>query len=143
MKKPQQLREYLTKFNPGLANNPEQLLVFVDEGNVNITDGGSLSFEYQYTLNLIVVDWTFAVDDLVVPILAWRYIYQPPNTSDNDFDISVDYLGGGASDIHIKIKLAERILVSTAQGDFKIKHLNDTCPPDFAPDWLVNIINTI
>jgi len=138
MNKPQQLREYLIRFNKSLAHNPDQLLVFADDGEIKINDGASLAFEYYYTLNLIITDWAHGINDLVVPILAWSYINQPPTISadNNNYKIAVDYLGGGASDVHIKIKLSERVLTSFDKDGFKIKFLNDACPVELSPDWL-------
>jgi len=145
MKKPNQLREYLIKLNPSLATNPEQLLIFADDGAVIEVDGGSLAFAYNYTLNLIIIDWRGSVNDLVVPILAWRHIYEPPTaqTQDGDFNVNVDYLGAGASDIHIKLKLSERVLVNTDKNGFKVKYLNDTCPPELITDWAAALAQNI
>ncbi|WP_043944206.1 phage tail protein, partial [Ralstonia solanacearum] len=35
------------------------------------TGARSLSFEYQYTLTLIVTDYPDSSDTIVVPVLAW------------------------------------------------------------------------
>ena len=56
MNKLKSLRDYLLANIPTLAQNPERLLVFADKGKV-ISNSLSLSFEYDYTVNLIVTDF--------------------------------------------------------------------------------------
>ncbi|MGD7155241.1 phage tail protein, partial [Ralstonia pseudosolanacearum] len=71
------LRDALTAGVPHLAANPDALHVFVDEGRVVGTGARSLSFEYQYTLTLIVTDYPDSSDTIVVPVLAWLRTNQP------------------------------------------------------------------
>lgn len=46
MNKPDSLRKHLLETVPGLANNPDCLLMFIDEGKVRSIATAALSFEY-------------------------------------------------------------------------------------------------
>ena len=59
MKKPNQIRAVIEQSNPEFINNPERLQLFVDQGQIISTGTASLSFEYRYTLNVII--WTTTI----------------------------------------------------------------------------------
>ena|GEM_PF-3168560 len=58
MNKPQSLRNALNKAVPYVADNPDRLHLFVDNGAVVATSATSISWEYRYTLNVVVTDFT-------------------------------------------------------------------------------------
>lgn len=70
MFKPKSLRDALTDAVPVLKANPEMLRVFIDSGKLASTLAVSLSFENQYTLNVIVTDFPGDIDLILVPIQA-------------------------------------------------------------------------
>ena len=70
MQKPKQLRQALTDSVPLLQRNPDSLNMFIDGGRIASTLASSLSFEYQYQLNLVVTDYGDDPDMLIVPLLA-------------------------------------------------------------------------
>ncbi|MDE8934969.1 phage tail protein [Klebsiella pneumoniae] len=61
---------------PDLARNPEMMRIFIDNGKLASTLAASLSFENQYTLNVVVTDFTGDIELLLVPIQAWLRIHQ-------------------------------------------------------------------
>lgn len=71
MLKPQQIRHMLADSVPLLKRNPDSLNMFIDSGRIASTLASSLSFEYQYQLNLVVTDYGDSLDLLIVPLLAW------------------------------------------------------------------------
>ncbi|MDU3078676.1 MAG: phage tail protein, partial [Mixta calida] len=77
MLKPKQLREALTNSVPLLARNPDSLNMFIDSGRIVSTLASSLSFEYQYQLNLVITDYADDIDLVMVPVLAWLRENQP------------------------------------------------------------------
>ena len=76
MYKPKSLRKALTDAVPDLARNPEMMRIFIDNGKLASTLAASLSFENQYTLNVVVTDFTGDIELLLVPIQAWLRIHQ-------------------------------------------------------------------
>lgn len=58
MNKPQSLRRALNSAVPYVRDNPDKLHLFVDNGSVVATGAASLSREYRYTLNVVVVDFS-------------------------------------------------------------------------------------
>jgi|SRR5476649_821390 len=121
MNKPASLRKTLNEGVPHIRDNPESLHIFVDAGNVVATLAPSLSYEYRYTLNLIVTDFAGDQNLLMVPILYWLKKNQPDLMANNElrehgFSFEVDILNHKTCDISIDLKLTERVVVRK-EGD--------------------------
>ncbi|WP_336873662.1 phage tail protein, partial [Pseudomonas juntendi] len=76
MDKPNSLREHLLAAVPGLKNNPERLVMFINAGKVRCTAAASLSFEYGYTLQIMLTDFAGDPDSVMLPILGWVRVNQ-------------------------------------------------------------------
>lgn len=76
MIKPASLRAHLVAALPDLARDADRLLVFIDAGSLVSTFQPGLSFEYQYTLNLIVADYAGHPDSVMLPLLEWVQVNQ-------------------------------------------------------------------
>jgi tail completion protein R (GpR) len=143
MYKPSSLREHLTRANPALHQNPENLLVFVDEGSVRSTATASLSFEYAYCLNIIITDYAGEEDAIMVPILAWIKVHQNDLLDGGElqkkgFTFEVDFNNSETIDLSIKLHLTERVIVrSGEQGRLDIQHAREPqpTPPYSDPFW--------
>lgn len=133
MFKPALLRAALTAAVPHLQRNPEALHIFIDAGRIHSTGAGGLSFEYAYTLNVIVTDYGEHADTLMVPILSWLREQQPELLLNSErmadgFTFEADILSHQACDISVKLKLSERVrVVQDAAGVASITHLPE--PP--------------
>ena len=117
MLKPADLRKAITAALPDLGRNPDRLLVFIDEGSVRSTAAASLSFEYGYTLSVIVTDFADHADALIVPILEWIARNQPellsnPDRARDGFTFEADLLDHKHMDVHIRLALPERVTVA-------------------------------
>ncbi|PTA84917.1 phage tail protein, partial [Kluyvera sp. Nf5] len=115
MLKPDSLRKALTDAAPVLAANPDMLRLYVDGGNIAATLATSLSFEKQYTLNVIVTDFTGDFDLILVPVLAWLREHQPDILSTDSgqkkgFTFEADINSDSSFDISISLLLTERTL---------------------------------
>lgn len=113
MNKPEALRRVLLAHVPQLADDPAKLSMFVDKGRVVArgSEGGVVSFETAYALNVVVQDYVGPLDRLFVPVLAWIAEAQPnlletPGT--DPFTFESETLDDDASDISITIELSER-----------------------------------
>ena len=116
MKKPQLLRDHLARACPDLATNPEKLTVFIERGNVLHTGTPALSFEYRYTVNIVITDWADSTDVLIVPLVAWLKQHQPdlfdnPDRRMKGFRFESEIIEHKICDIGIEIDLSESVAV--------------------------------
>ncbi|HEL3831916.1 TPA: phage tail protein [Stenotrophomonas maltophilia] len=132
MKKPQLLRQHLVAAMPSLAADPERLLVFVDDGGLVASFTAGLSFQYTYTLELVLRDFTGAPEAVMVPLLQWLTRHQPEllaNPANRDkLTFVVDVLSDTLVDLAIKLPLTERVrVVQDDAGAFQLEYLPE--PP--------------
>lgn len=134
MRKPDSLKRLLLQTVPQLAENPENLALYVDEGKVAARAGASLSFEYRYKLNLVAQDFAGDRNALVVPLLAWIAQVQPGLLDSPDaepFTFECELLDADTADISITLNLTERVAVRPrAEGGYEVVHLDDPTPAD-------------
>ena len=126
MNKPQSLRNALNKSVPYVRENPDRLHLFVDNGSLVATSAASISWEYRYTLNVVVTDFTGDQNLLMAPILYWLRDNQPDALQNPDergklFTFEVDILGNGACDLSLNLKLTERVLVREVDGQMQVE----------------------
>lgn len=120
MLKPNSLRAHLTAATPELRRNPDKVSIFVREGRLLAAGAESLSFEYRYTLNVVVLDYAGASNAIMVPLLAWLRanqieILDNPSLRDKSVRFDVEYLNKETVDISIEIDLTEAVIV--AEGE--------------------------
>lgn len=130
MIKPGQLRDHLLKAVPGLAVNPDRLLVFVEDGHVVGVYSRNLSFSYAYTLNLIITDFGGNPDSIMLPVLQWLTRHQPELLANparrGEVKFEVDVLANDLVDVSLTLPLTERVLVNPdADGNLTL-----TKPPE-------------
>ena len=77
MDKPSKLRDTLTKAIPDLAQNPEKLAIFVVGGRVVHTGTDTLSWEYRYSLRVLLTDFAGHADAVMAPLVMWMKTHQP------------------------------------------------------------------
>ncbi len=142
MYKPNSLRAHLAAANPDLKRNPDKLLVFADEGNAVATGTASLSFEYQYKLNLIIIDYAGDADAIMVPLLAWLQVHQRDLLDNAEkrktgIRFEVDFNSKETIDLSITLDLTERVRVIRGNdGRLDIKHLPEPQPtPDYTDEF--------
>lgn len=116
MIKPQSLRLHLLAAVPALDNDPERLLIFVEAGTLASTFQPGLSFEYRYTLELVLTDFAGAPEAVMVPLLQWLTWHQPELLATpgkrEQVSFEVDVLTGDLVDLAIKLPLTERVIVA-------------------------------
>ncbi|GAB0818489.1 phage tail protein [Escherichia coli] len=140
MNKPQSLRHALNKAVPYVRNNPDKLHLFVDNGSLVATGASSMSWEYRYTLNAVIEDFSGDQNLLMAPVLLWLRDNQPdainnPALQEKLFTFEVDILRNDVCDISLNLQLTERVLVST---DGSVSSVEAIAEPD-APEemWTV------
>lgn len=135
MIKPQQLRAALTESLPWLQRHPENLRLFTDSGRIASTLANSLSFEYQFRLNLLITDYTGDMDFIIVPILAWLREHQPDIMATEEkrrtgYTFEADINNDGSFDISINLQLTERVIVKEHHGALHVDHLPEPPLPE-------------
>ncbi|WP_413728701.1 phage tail protein [Sodalis sp. RH19] len=135
MLKPKQLRQALTNSVPLLQNNPDNLHLFIDNGRIVSTLAPSLSFEYQYQLNVVITDYAGDADLIMVPVLAWLRQHQPDimateHKRQTGFIFKVDVLSDTLSDISIDLQLTERVIVKEENSALHVDHVPEPPMPE-------------
>lgn len=130
MKKPNHLRKTLEQSVPDFVKNPDRLQLYVDGGQIIATGSHSFSFEYRYTLNVIVTDYAGDIAALIVPMLAYLRTNQPeifenPQKRENAFKFQVDYNNNDTADIFFEIQLTERVISKKDGDNVQIKYAKE------------------
>jgi hypothetical protein len=140
MNKPQSLRRALNEAVPYVRNNPDKLHLFVDNGSLVATGASSMSWEYRYTLNVVIEDFSGNQNLLMAPILLWLTANQPDAINNRElreklFTFDVDILRNDVCDISLNLQLTERVLVSTDGGMSSVEAVPE---PDVSEEmWTV------
>ncbi|MFG9064115.1 phage tail protein [Pseudomonas aeruginosa] len=128
MNKPSALRAHLLAAVPELHKNPDRLLVFIDNGTIRSTAAPGLSFEYSYTLNVILTDYAGHPDAVAIPLLAWLLVNQPELLTNLEkgktaIAFEADVLDNSKVDLSLKLPLTERVIVKKQDdGSLQVSH---------------------
>lgn len=128
MNKPSALRAHLLANVHELNKNPDRLLVFIDNGTIRSTAAPGLSFEYSYTLNVILTDYAGHPDAVAIPLLAWLLVNQPELLTNLEkgktaIAFEADVLDNSKVDLSLKLPLTERVIVKKQDdGSLLVSH---------------------
>lgn len=141
MQKPASLRQAITKAIPDLATNPEALTLLVSGGKI-AARLPCLSFEYSYTLELILVDFTQEPETVILPVLAWLQTNQPDllqnhQNANSAISFEAQILDAATYDISISLNLTEVIITnSNPDGSFSMQ---SAAEPQIDPEFLADL----
>lgn len=149
------LRATILAAIPRLRHDPRQLIVMTgDDGRIISTGTDSLSYEMEYTALVWVLGLSMATgehpDAVILPALAWHKLQQPelyqdPGKRTDAFRFFAQPLDDEqAIDLHLRLKMTERVLVRTdpATGHIHANHAPEPAPLGFAttPEkWTLDI----
>lgn len=128
MNKPNSLRDHLLASVPELHKSPDRMLVFIDNGTIRSTAAPGLSFEYGYTLNVILTDYAGHPDAVAIPLLAWLRVNQPELLTNLEkgktaIAFEADVLDNSKVDLSLKLPLTERVIVKKQpDGSLQVSH---------------------
>lgn len=134
MNKPNSLRAHLLATVPALEHNPDRLLVFIDDGSVHCRSSQTFSWEYSYTLQVILTDFAGHPDTVMLPLLGWLSVHQSEllanhAKSGEGIAFEADIIDADKVDLGIKLQLTERVVIGKdGQGETTITH-----PPEPQP----------
>ena len=140
MLKPDLLRKHISHAVPWLRDNPDNLAVYVQKGRMVSTGQRSASFEYEYTIEVLAMDYPEPLDTLSLPILAWARLYQPellfnPDRGRDGITFEADVL--------IKIQASEAVVVRVEEGKPVIHHRADPMPGPELGAWSLVFEDTV
>ncbi|WGL97186.1 phage tail protein [Arsenophonus sp. aPb] len=138
MKKLAELRRYLAEKIAYFTENPDNLYLFVENGRIVSTMAPSLSYEYQYTVNLIAERFSSDQNILMAVIIDWLKNHQPellanPDKRHDGFKFEAVIHNNQTADISIELTLTERVLVTEKDGQYWVTAIPE--PPDPFNDW--------
>ncbi|HBX5435192.1 TPA: phage tail protein [Klebsiella pneumoniae] len=141
MKKAELLREALIAANTWCKANPELITVWVEKGSIETQATGEPSFMYRYTIQVLAVDFPGQVDDLMLPIMAWVWHYQPDlllNPDNNrKVEFDADIISDDMADVLFKVPVWERVMVEIVNGKPVATHLAEDRPRINCGEWEV------
>lgn len=116
MKKPHALRAFLCGSIAELQTDPQRLKMFVQGGQIVARSGETLSFEYRYTVRLVLLDFAGDMDMIAVPLLAWLNTYQPELLQNKELAARavrfvVEPLANDLIDLEVDVELTEAVEV--------------------------------
>lgn len=121
MIKPNSLRDHLIAATPELQVNPDKLVILIKSGTIAAAWVDSLSFEYRYTLELLLLDYSSHPDLVIVPMLAWLQVNQSElfdnaDKRDKAIRFTAEFLNKTTMDLCIELDLTERVIVAVADA---------------------------
>lgn len=85
---------------------------------------------YRYTIQVLAVDFPGQVDDLMLPIMAWVWHYQPDlllNPDNNrKVEFDADIISDDMADVLFKVPVWERVMVENVNGKPVATHRRKT-----------------
>lgn len=109
--------------------------MFINSGRIVSTLDSSLSFAYQYRLNIIITDYAGNIDLMIVPLLSWLRTNEPDIMATEEkrrtgFTFQADVISDTASDISIELQLSERVIVKRADDGLHVTHVGENPMPE-------------
>ncbi len=138
MKKLTNLRKYLSSKIKFLHDNPESLYLFVENGRVISTLAQTPSYEYEYTVNIIIERYSGDQDILIAVVNDWLRQHQSdiaanPSKRQQDFKFEAVILDNSTAHISIDLNLTERVLAKDDNGKWVIESISE--PENPFDEW--------
>lgn len=118
MEKIDSLRAALTAAMPDIADQPDRLRLWIDQGAVRAPMTISHGFAYTFRLNILIIEMACDIRIPTLAIVSWLRVNQPAALAPNAdaFAFDVDILDTQAVDLLIAIDLTQNVDV-TMDGD--------------------------
>lgn len=131
MKKPDSLRAALVATVPALARDPQDLIIWVENGRIAAPMTASFAFAYSYRLNVLLLGYTGEQAWISVAILAWLRVNQPDLLQPGKDAVSfeVDFLDNKSVDLQFTLDLTESVATTRRpDGGFDMQFLPEPDP---------------
>lgn len=135
MNKHNLLRAALTEAIPLLAANPADLRLWVEQGGIVARQNlgnSNRAFEWRYTLNVDVIDFTQHPNLVVLAINEWLAVNQPDLLTPArapSYTFEVDVIDAKTVDLSFKLELSEAVhVVQRPDGGFDMTTFTEPDP---------------
>ncbi|OBU84542.1 phage tail protein [Chromobacterium subtsugae] len=134
MNKPADLRRAIEAALPELRDNPDRLIMLVEDGGI-VTAPGRLNFGYRYKLKITVIDFAGHLDQLIIPLRAWIEQNEPPlmqnpEALERGFRFAVEWISATTVDVQFTLQLSEGVRVEVGEdGNITATHYGEPPAP--------------
>lgn len=138
MQKPASLRAAITAILPELGRDADRLKLWVEKGRIRSPMTPDRGFAWEYTLNLVITDFTDHPSLVFLTINDWLRAAQPDLLTGRDagYSFEADIIDDNTIDLAIEIALTEQVVLRPrAGGGFNLEHLAEPDPlfPEAVP----------
>ncbi|KPL68050.1 hypothetical protein SZ64_07905 [Erythrobacter sp. SG61-1L] len=144
MKKPDSLRAKLMEIFPELTRDPHRLRMWIEKGAVKCraadpAQGENLSYRLDYTLTVVIEEWTRPSLLIWIVLLDWLRIHEPAlltAANGRGLEFEADLISNAKADISLDLPLSEAVIATRrADGgfDMQVKEEPDPLMPDTMP----------
>lgn len=133
MRKAELLRAALVEAFPEFKTDPERLILFSDKGSIaSRLRPPNHSFEYRYTLTILMLDFTRHVSIAMLTVLRWLAVHQPDllrnhATGNEAIAFEADVQSEKVMDLQLKVALTESVqFVTRNDGGYDLVHLDES-----------------
>lgn len=155
MQKIESLEAALKKALPDLNAAPQNLRLWVEDGNACSRATDTFGLTFYFHLNVLLMNFTGDIGALAVGLFAWLRTNQPDllDPASKGFNFDVDFLDGKKVDLLIQLELTQDVsALPDGKGGFGVAYLAEQEPlmdddlpfgggPDFLPLFPVLICN--
>lgn len=123
MRKLADLRAHVLANVQELKRNPDKLLTFIEDGNIEYWRGTNLTHSYTLPVRLIVTDYAGEVDNIIIPILSWLQVREPGMDPRNTISFEAELLNNNSYDISVTVNITERVIVKATAAGLDVEHV--------------------
>lgn len=130
MNKIDSLRASIVEALPELSGDPSRLRMWVDRGTAKSQQTASLSFGFDYRLNILVIEMAADIALLAVALFRWMRINEPHllTPGADGFSFDADMLDNRTADILIQIDVRQNVSVQASGDGFTLAYLAEPAP---------------
>lgn len=146
MNKPGSLRRHLLEHIGELSHDPDRLLIFIENGKIRCTAAAGLSFEYEYSLQMIITDFAGHPDSVMIPLLGWLRTNQHELLANFDknkdgIQFDAEIMANDLVDLSITLPLSERVIVKLQpDGALDVKHPDEPQLTEHLPQQRYDLV---
>lgn len=130
MNKIDSLRTAIVEALPELSGDPSRLRMWVDRGTAKSQQTASLSFGFDYRLNILVIEMAADIALLSLALFRWMRINEPHllTPGADGFSFDADMLDNRTADILIQIDVRQNVSVQPSGDGFTLAYLAEPAP---------------